>query len=224
MLIDHTGFGIIHAYLMRNAMSILPQSYTKLNDIYEVCRDVGRLAMPIFTFFIVEGFLRTSNLKKYCLRLFIFALISEIPFDLGLYNSFFYTDHQNVLFTFVIGLLMLMSVRYLNKTIVGLSDWVKGLALIAAVVAFADVAYLLKCDYSFKGIILMAVLYFLRECKSLRLLAGAATFSWEKFAPISFLLLYFYDPDKKPRLKYFFYAFYPLHLLLICVINRLFFI
>lgn len=200
-------------------MSILPQTYTKLNNLYDYGRNIGRIAMPIFAFFLVEGFIRTSNLKKYILRMLIFAIISEVPFDLGLYNSFLYTDHQNILFTFTVGLLMLATIRYLSNTIMGVSDIVKGLALICCVIAYADVTYVLKCDYSVKCIIVIAVLYILRECKELRLLAGAAFLSWEKFAPISFLLLYFHDPEQKPRLKYFFYAFYPAHFILIYAIS-----
>ena len=72
MLIDHASFGILHAYLLNNAMSILPQTYTKLNNLYEYGRSIGRLAMPIFAFFIMEGFLRTSNIKKYFPDFFCF--------------------------------------------------------------------------------------------------------------------------------------------------------
>ena len=43
---------------------------------------VGRVAYPIFAFMIVEGYFHTSNLKAYVKRLFIFALLSEIPFNL----------------------------------------------------------------------------------------------------------------------------------------------
>ena len=218
MLIDHASFGILHAYLLNNAMSILPQTYTKLNNLYEYGRSIGRLAMPIFAFFIVEGFLRTSNIKKYLLRMFLFALVSEVPFDLGLYNSFMYTDHQNILFTFSVGLLMLSTLKYLNESIVGLSKPVKELALICCVIAYADLTYVLKCDYSVKCIAFIAVIYFLKNHKEIRLLAGSAFLSWEKFAPISCLLLYFYNPEKKPRLKYFFYIFYPAHFLLIFLI------
>ena len=221
MLIDHFSYGVLHAYLLNNAMSILPQTYTKLNNLYNYGRNIGRLSMPIFAFFLVEGFLRTSNLKRYILRMLIFALASEIPFDLGLYNSYWYIEHQNILFTFVIGLIMLSTIRYLNRTILGLSDAVKAFAIICCVIAYADLSYILKCDYNVKCIIVIAILYFLRECKPIKLLAGAAALSWEKFAPISFLLLYFYDPDKSRKLKYFFYVFYPAHFILIFIVSKM---
>ena len=221
MLIDHAAFGILHAYLANNAMSILPQTYTKLNNIYDAGRTIGRLAMPIFAFFLVEGYIRTSNIGKYILRMFVFSILSEIPFDLAFFNTAFYPEHQNIMFTFLIALIMLAAFDYLNKTILGLSVPVKVLALLFCVVAFADVAAIAKCDYGYKCIALIAILYILREHKGLRLVSGAAAVCWEKCAPAAFLFLYFYDDSRKPRLKYFFYIFYPLHLIIIFIIKRM---
>ena len=65
---------------------------------------VGRLAFPIFAFMIVEGYTHTKNLKKYVIRLLAFALISEIPFNLMTGGRVFYYVHQNVLWTFLIGI------------------------------------------------------------------------------------------------------------------------
>ena len=43
---------------------------------------IGRLAFPIFAFQISEGYVHTKNLKRYFFRLFLFALISQVPFML----------------------------------------------------------------------------------------------------------------------------------------------
>ena len=221
MLIDHIGYGILHNYMIAHAMEIAPDQYKTLNTIYEVCRGVGRLAFPIFCFFLVEGFLRTHNVYKYASRLLVFAIISEVPFDLGLYGMMFKWDHQNILITFFIALLMLVSLRYLQSNVLGLSRPVVYLTLVCAVVAFGDVAYLLKTDYSWKCMLLVAVLYIFREAGTARLLCGAVSTCWEKYAPISFLLLYFYDPEVRPKHKYAFYIFYPLNFLIIYMIARL---
>ncbi len=218
MFIDHTGYGIIHNYLKVHSMDLTPQAYTNLQNVFEVCKGIGRIAFPIFCFFLVEGFMRTHNIKKYALRLFIFAIVSELPFDFGLFGfgrELLNHDHQNVIMSFFIALIMLVLIRYLENNVLGLSAAVKYLAIICAVIGFADIAYLLKTDYSWKCMMLVAILYMFRSTSAFRLVAGAAAISWEKFAPISFALLYFYDPDQKPRHKYAFYVFYPLHLILI---------
>ncbi len=215
MAIDHFGYGILHNYMIAHAMDVAPEVYTRLNKAYEVCHGIGRIAFPIFTFFIVEGFFRTRNVYKYALRLGIFAVISEIPFDLGLYGVMFKWDHQNIILTFFIALVMLLCIRFLEKNVMGLSEPVVYFTYICAVIAFADAAYLLSADYSWKCMLLVAVLYFTRKYAPFNLIAGAAATSWEKYGPISFLLLYLYDPEIRPKHKYAFYVFYPLHLMIL---------
>lgn len=221
MFIDHFGYGVLHNYMIAHAMDILPDDYKMLNTAYTICRGVGRLAFPIFCFFIVEGFIRTHNVVKYIGRLAVFALLSEIPFDLGLYGVPFRWEHQNVILTFLIALIMLVVIKYLENNIWGLSSTLIYFTCVCAVIAFADVAFLLNTDYSWKCMILAAVLYFARSTGPFRFIAGAAATCWEKYAPISFLLLYFYDPEIRPRHKYAFYLFYPLHLTAIYLFAKL---
>lgn len=76
---------------------------------------VGRLAFPIFAFMIAEGCYYTSNVKKYMLRLFLFAIISEIPFNLIMGSSVFYPFHQNVLWTFLLGVLSIQIIEKAKK-------------------------------------------------------------------------------------------------------------
>ena len=68
---------------------------------------VGRMAFPIFAFMIAEGYRHTRNLKRYLLRMLIGALLAEIPFDLMYSGGVFYPFHQNVLWTFLLSLLLI---------------------------------------------------------------------------------------------------------------------
>ncbi|MBR6159494.1 MAG: hypothetical protein IKQ40_04255 [Lachnospiraceae bacterium] len=221
MLIDHTSYGILHNYMLVHSTELGPAEFSRLQTIYEIGQGIGRIAFPIFCFFLVEGFMRTRSVKKYAIRLAVFALISELPFDLGLFGLVMKNDHQNIILSFFIALMMLSVIRYFENNTLALSPFVRWLAIICTIIAFSDIAVVLHTDYSWKCMLLAAVLYFTRSDRPVRLVAGAAAVSWEKYAPISFLLLCFYDPDVRPRFKYAFYVFYPLHLIIIYFIAKL---
>ena len=221
MLTDHVGYGIIRYYYRFHSDDIMPETFKAYNRAYDICNGIGRVAFPIFAFFLVEGFMRTRSVAKYALRLLIFALISEVPFDLGLFKDVTYDDHQNIMITFFIAIIMLSVIKYLTENSLGLSRPVLVLAVICTVIAFSDISVILKCDYSWKCMLLVSVLYLTRTLGSFRLVAGSAATSWEQYAPIAFVLLYFYDPEQPPKYKYAFYVFYPLHLLVIYALSRL---
>ena len=77
----------------------------------DVLTCIGRLSFPIFAFLIVEGYFHTKNLKKYVIRILLFALLSEIPFNLMTGGRIFYPVHQNVLWTFLISI----AVMHINE-------------------------------------------------------------------------------------------------------------
>nr|MCR5451573.1 conjugal transfer protein TraX [Lachnospiraceae bacterium] len=106
MLIDHIGAGLIEPIIL-NSNGLGEKSLQFLVSLNFVMRAIGRLAFPIFCFFIVEGLFKTRSRFKYALRLAIFAVISELPFDIGLMGGIYKPDHNNVFFTLLIGLLMI---------------------------------------------------------------------------------------------------------------------
>ena len=209
MLIDHTGLMILYNYPATTATLFhfggIDYSW------YRIFRDIGRAAFPIFCFLLVEGFIHTHDVKKYAQRLFLFALISEIPFDFALKPRWFYPGKQNVYFTLLIGLLVLWGVAVCNGQLV-----IQLLILVSGLLA----ASFLQTDYSFKGVFLIEVLYIFRSSRLYQCLCGAAAISWEIPAPAAFLPVFFYNGKRGISLKYFFYWFYPVHLVLLGIITK----
>lgn len=207
MLIDHIG-----AVLIENTSLYSIESFQML----DVClRLIGRLAFPIYAFLLVEGFLHTSSWKKYTLRMFVFALISEIPFDLAAYGEIT-SVHQNVFFTLLIGLLVLK----------GLEKAGQNKAVMAGItIAGCVAATLMNTDYSYMGILLIAILYILREDHKRRCIVGGALFAFEVTSVFAFMMIYRYTGKKgETKLpKMVFYGFYPAHLLILWLIRILVF-
>ncbi len=100
--IFETGFPFDVGYSLYDAIT------TNIHGpLYLLLRAIGRVSFPIYCFFIVEGFKYTHSRWKYFLRLLIFAVISEVPFDMAIFGKFIYALYQNVYFTLAIGLAMI---------------------------------------------------------------------------------------------------------------------
>lgn len=235
MLIDHIGAGILGRLIMNaNYMQIMTSGDLKdamrwlmdngvLYYTYMVMRMIGRLGFPIFCFLLVEGFQRTHNVKKYALRLGLFALVSEVPFDLCFNGSVLEFGYQNVFFTLFFGMLTMIAFDWIVK-----KEWAAGEMLnkvvkivfsAAALAVGAGIAHFLKTDYAARGVICIMVLYIFRKRKSLQIAAGCVSFLWEVTALLAFIPIGFYNGKRGSRVKYFFYAFYPVHLFLIWLVT-----
>lgn len=189
------------------------------SGLYRGMRMIGRVSFPIFCFVLVLGFLSTSDIKKYIGRLFLFAVLSEIPFDLAFSGRLFDWESQNVMFTLLIGLLVLTGLQQFQARV-----WLQGLVCLGGCCA----AYILHTDYSYFGVALILVFYLFRENTVSRYLwAAVLIFSeggMEVYALLGLFVCYFYQPQKRePGMpKYFFYLFYPVHLLVLWGILGLF--
>jgi hypothetical protein len=213
MLMDHTGATVLRALLRLPAIANDPAQKALWTSIYSSFRDIGRLAFPIFCFLLVEGFLHTRNVWKYAGRLFLFALISEIPFDIALKGSWYFPAKQNVYFTLLIGLLVLIAICALTDHMTH--------RLFLAVLPIAAGMWLanwINTDYNYKGVLLIAILYLMKSSRLYQCLGGAAAVAWELPAPLAFVPIYLYNGTRGRQMKYLFYWFYPVHLMVLYVI------
>lgn len=177
-------------------------------------RYIGRIAFPVFCFLLVEGFHHTRNLRKYMIRLLLFALISEIPYDLAFYHTVWYPAKQNVFFTLAIGLGMLWFWNHEKEPVMK-----AGLLIVA--MWFAE---MLHTDYHGYGVLLIAMFQIVREKKKIWLvLCGLWNFLWKSMIQyagiLAIPLIALYNGEKGNGLKYFFYVFYPLHLIILYLIK-----
>jgi len=202
MLADHiAAAGVIHSWNMRL---------------------VGRIAFPLFAFLLVEGAVHTRNIKKYLVRLGVFALISEIPFDLAIFGQPFYWGHQNVYWTLflALGVIALFQKWPVEDGSAFISR--QGAFGFAVVILLAD---LCRTDYGSTGVLVIVLMYLLRERPWLRFLSGyglLALMSTTELACLpAFLLIALYNGKRGHQPKYFFYGFYPVHLLVLWLLERI---
>ncbi len=223
MLTDHMAVALIHnVYLTSGDLS--PGSIRFLRNLYILMRSLGRPAFPIYCFFLVQGFLYTHSRRVYTLRLLLFGLISEVPFDLALYRTVWHPSHQNVMFELAAAVIMLTlfesirsvrSFRIAGRTL-RLSRPFPIVAAFLSSILCMGIAELLRLDYSWMGLCLILLLYVTRTSPKLQCATGAAfTALFEPAGAAAFLLLYVYSGQRGRQKKYFFYAFYPAHLLLL---------
>ena len=217
MLIDHTAAVLVWNPLNPGAQTIVQDMVSGWNMQwlgYLFMRyPIGRLAFPIYCFLLVEGFLRTRNIKKYAVRMLLFAFISEVPFDLAFYGKVCEVGSQNVFFTLFLAIIALSGVKWAEQKLSG--RWSALIGKLMSVAIVCVLAELICCDYGAKGILAVLVLYLFRYDKAAQILAGCVTFSWEITAPLAFIPISRYNGERGLRMKYFFYAFYPVHLLIL---------
>lgn len=191
---------------------------------YIILRLIGRLAFPIYCFLLVEGFYHTSSVVKYLERLGMFALISEIPFDIAFYGRIIDTSHQNVFMTLFIGLLAIKLCDNLNKYnmsaevyIIKLEIWV-----MAAILAF-----IFNTDYSIYGIVMIFGFYLFRQMKLSMcifecFLNACFASGLQSIAVFALIPIYAYNGEHgSKRFKMLFYWWYPLHLIVLYIIKML---
>ena len=207
--------GLLHVNQFSNTqlreMWVADPDLMVLSSWAAVFQLLGGLAIPVFAFLLVEGFLHTSNYKAYLMRMVGFALLSEIPFDFAMSGRLFDWTSQNMLFTLSIGLVMLYGLRLFAA-----GRGVKLLIVLAAVLW----SVLMKTQFGLCMVLLIAVYYLLKDHKAKLWISGTISLMYVT-GPVSNFVLKRYNHQRgsQPN-KYLFYLLYPLHLLILGVITR----
>ena len=191
-------------------------------------RMIGRLAMPLFAFCISEGYIHTRDRNKYMIRLGIFALISEIPFDLA-FDGRIGLGHQNIMLTFfmsVIALRIFDLIRGEWDETTGKYSTGKTILGCLVIIAMAALALVVKADYTVFAVISVFLFYVFKDSSSIirsgigvAFLALTRTMGYYCTTGLSFIPLAMYNGKKGKGLKWLFYAFYPGHLLVLYLIK-----
>ncbi len=211
MLIDHVA-----SVLLRGDQTVLIALFGKQLTLYALMRFIGRIAFPIYAFLIVEGFVHTRNRKAYGIRLLVFALISEIPWDLEHTGSFF-SWTQNVFFTLFLGYLGLCLIEKLKNG----ENRLKNTFLLIGLLV---ISILSRADYGCTGFGFILMLSLLRDYPIPRAIAGSCFLSSKWQAGLAFIPIAFYNGKrgfiKNRFLKMLFYVLYPLHMLILFFIKK----
>lgn len=184
---------------------------------------IGRISFPIFAFQISEGYIYTKSLKKYFLRLFLFALISQIPFML-FHSIISDTFCLNIFFTLLLGLLSIYIYDKCKYKIIGILSCI----LLALIAQFSN------CDYGAYGVAIILIFYIFKNnvvnFTIFFMLATLIRYSVPciKYGifPKEYLYLFIctiipslffaaYNGKKGKDTKYLLYLFYPIHLILL---------
>ena len=229
MLLDQVGATLVFSwYLSVGGLGVA--------RLYGLLRTAGRIAFPIFCFLLVEGFFHTQDRKKYALRLSIFSLAAEIPFDLAVQGTPFSLEGQNVFFTLLLGFLAMWG----SWELIRKQNCHPGLAIAVLFPPCGFAAEALGTDYGFFGVLLIGTLFAVRgfrpeedeNVRVLQLLLGAAVivlYCWhhgvqrQLWAVLGLVLTLFYNGQRGKGPKWFFYWFYPVHLAVLGVLNMVLF-
>ncbi|MDO4187659.1 MAG: TraX family protein [Lachnospiraceae bacterium] len=238
MLIDHIGAGILEPIYLNVTDYNLSM---KIYYFKVALKAIGRLAFPIFCYQLVQGFGYTRNRILYLRNLFVFALISEIPFNLLESRKVVNTSGQSVMVTLFLGGIVIVILDKCKE----FKPVIRYILSAVAIASISTVAYLAHTDYNAKGIILIAIIYFLKDDKIKLIQLGPILFLIDIFtvtllttknmhftieycefsctAIFSFFLMYL-DNGKRQFgrwLKWLGYWFYPVHLLILYFVSKL---
>ncbi len=207
MVIDHCGLVL---YYWAYSFHGYPEA------VYTAMRYVGRISFPIYCFLLAEGFVHTKSVKKYALTVLTFAFVSEVPFDIMLRYTPFTLECQNVMFTLFFGICAMYCAKMVKAG--------KYIYLPLTAVPFL-LAHFGNTDYGAWGVCVVLLFYLLREYPLAKAgFMAAVLFIKHIASAFAVLPIMMYNGQRgKIMFKYFFYAFYPVHIIILCIIRYIIF-
>ncbi len=230
MFIDHFAAEVIYMGFGLDRITAINPAYFNL---YMLARWIGRIAFPIFAFLIVEGFIHTRDSKKYTLRMIIWAIISQIPYNLAFGDKIYYTEKflptfifGNVMWTFALALIMLHIIKLIEEK--EFSSPIRYILSFVVIGIFFLIAEIIKCDRKGWGILVVGLFYIFRDARWKQMLTSVVSFYDQYkmsgiFPFLSLIPIGLYNGERGRDIKKFFYIFYPTHLLILFAIRRILF-
>lgn len=250
MLLDHIGsiissqIELITGFDISHISFVYTQAGEQIGFNFDFIYAVGRIAFPIFCFQLAEGCKYTKDMKKYFLRLMLFAFISQPIFAFAHEQSIF--NELNVIFTLASSVLCISIIKLISSK--NIKNYIKYILYTLSVCVIYFITFLFQMEYWQLGIPFILGLYLLNNRKKQVVLTflflfvlyflytgwNGSTFQWLQhwtiFVDYLFTLiissasLFFikhYEYSKIKYNKYWFYIFYPAHLFVLCVIRQL---
>lgn len=208
MLIDHVNNALITPMLDGEGFLLY------ISNVFSV---LGRIVFPIFIFFIVEGFFKTSNRKKYLITLLMFGAISKVPFDMFTSRTYFDPYWNNMMFTLALCLITIWIIDSLKENIHNKVFWYVGSIII--VVIFGFLAMKLSLDYDYHAIIVAYLFYIFYDKQLLGADLGYLSIIKELYSFLGFVMTITYNGERGRQYKWLNYFFYPAHILILGILR-----
>lgn len=210
MFIDHMNNSVITPYLKGEGFLLY------LSNFFSI---LGRIAFPIFFFFLVEGFFQTHSRKGYLKNLLFFGLISEVPFDLFTSKVFFDPYWNNIFFSLAMALATIWMVDWLKGRLMGRAKFLWYLASLPILLGMGVLSMYLSLDYDYHAILVAYFFYLFRDRPWWGSILGYLSILKELWSFLGFGLVLTYNGQRGKQNKWFNYAFYPVHLLFFALLR-----
>ena len=210
MLVDHVNKALIYPFLSGEGI------LQRISDAFDI---LGRIAFPLFAFFLVEGFFKTGNRKKYLASLLIFGIISEIPFDMALSGVFFESNSNNIMFTLALMLITIWIIDTLKEKMQNMSKYIWYPFSFVIVGIMCIISMVTGLDYEYHAIMIGYLFYIFYNKRVFAIFLGYLAIFKEVWSLLGFSLILTYNGKRGKQNKLFNYCFYPVHLLILGILR-----